>query len=290
MAEAVSGLDNRDYLRSWIERRYKSGPKIVILGVGSIGDILQITAVLRIIREKFPAGEIGLLHHSPAPSTVLQGNGNIDSVAVANLYDYDQIKRPFVKRVRPDLVVEVEGLTYNLTHTLAPLMLRHPDLQAVLPESFFSKAVKAQEFWKTDPPIPHPKVKFARPKKSRDIQFLDVLGETGNLPIDRHGALDFFPEPGDAVAIDLFALRKPYVSMQRGVDTDIRNWARLAGRRPTKLLPKLALEETCDCFSVEIWPSFKSARRTMNESRASTKTCAVAPRAAKAASFISQGP
>src|ERR1700743_2475290 len=42
---ATFGLSNRDYLRAWIAKRYECGPKIVVIGMGSIGDILQITPV-----------------------------------------------------------------------------------------------------------------------------------------------------------------------------------------------------------------------------------------------------
>jgi ADP-heptose:LPS heptosyltransferase len=243
--QAIAGLENRDQLRSWIKHRYEGGPKIVVLGLGSVGDVLQITPVLRALRERFPAAEISLLHRSPAARMVLQGNRNVDSITIANSYQFEQIKKAVRDEGAADLVVEIENISYILTYTPAPLTLRHPDLRAVLPDSFFATATAAQELWKRHPPLlPHREVRFVWPWEWKDFQYLDVLGATGNLSIDRHSALDFFTEPADAIAIASFTPKKSYVTVQNGVDAAVKNWARVTGRQPTKLLPTATWEET----------------------------------------------
>jgi ADP-heptose:LPS heptosyltransferase len=242
---AIAGLDNRDYLWSWTTRRYEGGPKIIVLGVGSIGDILQITPVLRALREKYPAGEISLLHHNPAARIVLQGNRNTNSIAVADSRHFEQVKEAVRNEGAADLVAEIESVSYILTYTPAPLTLRHPDLAAAFPESFFATATAAQALRRGHLSAdPSQEVKFVRSKEAKDLQYLDVLGTTGNLSIDRHSALDFFTEPGDAVAIDLVMPEKPFVTVQNGVDSYVMNWSRLTGRRPTKLLPMSTWKET----------------------------------------------
>ncbi len=243
--QAIAGLDNRDYLRSWTKRRYEGGPKIVVLGIGSVGDVLQITPVLRAMREKFPAAEISLLHRSPAASTVLDGNCNVDSITIASSYQFDEIKRAVRDEGAADLVVEIECVSYIITYTPAPLALRHSELCAVLPDSFFADATAAQAPWKRHPPVyPRRNARFAWPTEWKDFQYLDVLGATGNLSIDRYSALDFFIEPDDTVTFDPGTMGKSYITVQSGVDTAVRNWSRATGRRPTKLLPIATWEET----------------------------------------------
>jgi ADP-heptose:LPS heptosyltransferase len=83
-----------------------------------------------------------------------------------------------------------------------------------------------------------------RSEKIKHFHYLDVLGASGNLLIDRHSVLDFFPEAGDAVAVGLFAPKKPYVTVQNGVDSDVMRWSRMMGQRPTKLLPASTWQET----------------------------------------------
>jgi ADP-heptose:LPS heptosyltransferase len=242
---AIVSLDNRDYLRSWIERRYEGGPKVIVLAIGSIGDILQITPALRALREKLPAAEICLLHRSLAAGTVLQGNRNIDCVAVADRYHFDEITTSVREEGAADLVVEIVNISFILTYTPAPLELRHPELSAVFPESFFAAAAAAQESWKRHPPIyPRREARFVWPEEWKQFQYLDVLGATGNLPIDRYSALDFVIAPEDMTAIELFKLKRPYVTVQNGIDAFVVNWSRATGQRPTKLLPKTTWEET----------------------------------------------
>lgn len=242
---AIGGLDNRRYLRLWTKRRYEGGPKIVVLGMGSVGDILQITPVLRALREKFAAAEICLLHRSPLAAMILQGNRNVDSIAVADSFHFQKVKDAVRDEGAADLVVEIASISYVLTYTPAPLVLRHPDLRAVLPEAFFAAATAAQELWNHIPPIfPRREAKFVWPPKWNEYHYLDVLGTTGNLPIDRYSALDFVMEPGDSAVLDLAGPNKPYVTVQNGVDADVMTQARTTGLRPTKLLPKATWTET----------------------------------------------
>jgi ADP-heptose:LPS heptosyltransferase len=85
---------------------------------------------------------------------------------------------------------------------------------------------------------------FSPPEEDEGLHYLDVLGATGNLPIDRRSALDFFTAPGDAAAIEQALPKTRYVTVQNGVDSDVMNWSRAAGRRPTKLLPGATWEAT----------------------------------------------
>jgi ADP-heptose:LPS heptosyltransferase len=239
---AVRGLDNGDYLTSWIRRRFEGGPKIVVLGVGSIGDVLQITPLLRALRGKFPRADISLLHGSRLAETVLQGNPNLDSVTRADAPHFKQVKKAVRDEGAADLVVDVEGISCVVTYTLAPPALRHPDLSAACPESFFAAAASAREFWKRH----HPVVSRRESRcaaQARDVHYLNVMGATANLPIGRDSALDFFTEPTDTVAINRVTSEGPYVTVQNGVDSEVMRWSHALARRPTKLLPPPVLKE-----------------------------------------------
>jgi glycosyl transferase family 9 (putative heptosyltransferase) len=195
---------------------------------------LQITPLLRALRGKFPGAEMSLLHGSPLAGTVLQGNPNLDSVTLADAPHFEQVKRAVRDEGAADLVVEVEGISCVVTYTPAPRALRHPDLTAAFPESFFAAAASAREFWKRHHPV-FPGVD--RAAQARDIHYLDVMGATANLPIGRDSALDFFTEPGDIGAINLVTPERPYVTVQNGVDSEVMRWSHALARRPTKLLP-----------------------------------------------------
>ena len=241
----IRGLENRAYLRSWIERRFVGGPKIVVLGMGSIGDVLQITPLLRALKNSLPTAEIVLLHHSRIAETVLHGNPNVASIALADARQFDQVKKAVREEGAADLVVEVASTVFVVTYTAAPSALRHPRLGAVFSEAFFASATAAQ--------VRHNGQLAARPAGEFKLltagecmqqHYLDVIGTTSNLPIDRYSSLDFVCDADAAAAFEFFRSHQPYVTVQNGVDKDVANWSRAMGRRPTKLLPEVIWHET----------------------------------------------
>jgi len=89
-------------------------------------------------------------------------------------------------RAAPDLVVEIEGIRCIVTYTPAPLALRHPELRAGFPRIFFAAAAAAKELCKGQHPgFPRREVKSMRSQETKNFHYLDVLGATGNLSIDR---------------------------------------------------------------------------------------------------------
>jgi hypothetical protein len=239
---ATAGLDNRAYLRGWTQRRHAGGPKIVVLAMGSVGDILQITPVLRALRAMCPTAEICLLHRSPAAAMVLEGNGHIDSIGTASADHFAEVTRAVRDHGAADLVVDIASISYIVTYTPAPRALRHPEMRASLPDSFLAAAAAARAPWARHPPVfPRRDPAFAWPAEWAGWHYLDVLGTTGNLPIDRHSALDFATGPDDAAGPT--PPRGRYVTVQNGVDATVRKWARVAGMLPTKLLPPATWRE-----------------------------------------------
>ena len=235
---ATGSLENRDYLKGWITGRYENGPKIVVIGMGSIGDILQITPVLRALREKMPTAQICVLHRSPIAKTVLLGNPHINSVAAADFFQFAQIKRAIESEGAADMAIEIQSISYIATYVRAPKELRHPDFDRMMPDDAFAKAEAFRASWqKEKPPLPAPGEMFSWPVAWRDYQFLDILGLTSGLPINRTAALEFYTAAGDEDILKQISTGHPVVTIQNGADTDVVNWSRATGQRATKLLP-----------------------------------------------------
>jgi ADP-heptose:LPS heptosyltransferase len=235
---ATFNLENRDYLRSWITDRYASGPKIVVIGMGTIGDILQITPVLKTLREKMPTAHICLLHRSAIAETVLQGNPHINSVSHADFFQFSQIKRAVQTEGAADMALEIQSVSYIVTTVRAPKALRHPDFDRLMPEDIFAQSESFRALWQKDlPPLPRAGENFAWPENWRACQFLDILGKTSGLPIDRDAMLDFYTNSADEGVLKQLPVGRPVVTIQNGADTDVVKWSRATGRRATKLLP-----------------------------------------------------
>jgi ADP-heptose:LPS heptosyltransferase len=242
---AIAGLDNRAYLENWIYQRYTTGIKIVVLGMGSIGDVIQITPVLRAMREKFPDAQICLIHRCQDAKSILYDNPYVNWISSTGAYTFSQIKLAVQTAGSADLVVEVVSAKYTINYKRAPVPSRHPDFDKIAPDVFFVTAEKGQQFWaEPSPSFQQPNGKFAWPEIWKPYHFLDVMGMTGNLPITRFSDLDFYTHPNDEHILKILPKGKPIIAIQNGVDIDVLNWAKATGQRATKLLPQETLVNT----------------------------------------------
>ncbi len=248
---AIERLQDSDNLRSWVVGRASSRPKIIVMGTGSIGDVLQITPVLRVMREMFPTAQIALLHRSLIAKKILRGNPNVDVIVQeADFYAFDQIKRSVETEGAVDLIVDVQSVTYRITYTVAPPEMRHPDIDRVITPEFLAKAEAARDFWRDAPTQKlDAQNKCAWSSIWRGRHFLDALGATGNLPIGRNSPLDFYIEDGADAILRRFPQGHVFVTVQNGVDADVMNWSRVTGQYPTKLLPLAIWREVVQLLS-----------------------------------------
>jgi len=232
---AIRMLACREGLKGWPSAR--SVPRILLLGMGSVGDVLQITPALRVFREKFPAAKICLLHRSPAAATVLRGNPNVDLVATADFHQFDLIREAVKQDGAADLVVDIRSIDFLLAYTPAPPHLRSPAFSAVMPQEFFDTAEAAFRNWVRPHAVRPADGRYEWPKEFRGITYLDVMGRLGNLPIHSRSALDFHIGNEANAILKAIPQDKPFITVQSGVDADVVGWAKVTGQRPTKLLP-----------------------------------------------------
>lgn len=236
MAALCSMADGRA-IEAWLSDR--SRPHILVIGMGSIGDALQITPVLRELKNKLPSASIAVLHRSASAKVVLKNNPYLDLVATGDFSDFENIKQAMVEEGGVDLIVEIRSMSFMLTYTRAPEHLRHPIFDAAFTDNFFKSAEAARWNWDAPHPCRKPNGSYAWPEKWHKITYLDVLGMMGNLPIDARSKLDFIPsEPAAAIVETLQLLQeKKIVTVQTGVDADVLGWAAATEQRPTKLMP-----------------------------------------------------
>lgn len=232
---AISNLDNCNVLTSWLTDR--AHPHIVVMGMGSVGDVLQITPVLRALKEKCPTAEIAVLHRSPAAKTVLKNNPHVSTVAKVDFHHFDAVIKAVKVEGAADLIVEIRSMSFILSYISAPPNLRHRDFNASFPESFFTTAETVRRRWITPRGYQKPNGKFAWVEQWKDITYLDALGMIGNLPIHAQSNLDFFIEAKSENVLAELPSDMPVITVQTGVDADVMNWAAATGQRPTKLLP-----------------------------------------------------
>lgn len=249
---ALSKLKSKHYLFSWAKERYDSGPKIIILGAGSVGDLLQITPVIKAISHKLPTAQICLLHRSSAAQDILQHNPYLKMIDFADFNTFDRIKRVVKKHGYADLVVEVESVSYFVSYTCAPKHLRHAELNAQMPESFFQAAESQLKHWRAANPASQVNGQFCTSKAYKNVHYLDILGITSQLPINRFSNLDFYLNSKISEDISDFFLTNPRViTIHHGVDADVMLWSRVTKMLPTKMLMATTLKDVVSLLRAE---------------------------------------
>jgi hypothetical protein len=236
---AISDLQNREYLAAWAEDDVTDSVRIIILGTGSVGDVLQTTPIIRALREKLPRAKICLLHRCPVAQIILQNNQNVGSVARADFHHFTAIKHAVQNEGIADLIVEIKNISFIITYMRPPTHLRRPFVTKLLPDEFFATAESALHQWQKKLPVfPREDGKCSWPKEWQEFHILDVMGMTGNLAINRYSNLDFYCDPKAESIITKLPTAGRIITVQNGVDTDVTNWSRVLKRRATKLLPK----------------------------------------------------
>ncbi|MDE1901738.1 MAG: glycosyltransferase family 9 protein [Alphaproteobacteria bacterium] len=237
---AIRGLESRAAFDAWLSspaQPTERAPRIVIFGGGSIGDLFQITPILRAMRAKFPDGDIAFLHRSPAVKAILGNNPHINSIGFANFSAAARLRDAVAREGVADLLLEIESGTYVAQYTRAPEALRAPSIAAVMPDAVFAQAAQALRDRRTRPDFRRADGTFAWPPQWSHHHFLETLGATTGLPIDRNSDLDFDIAPQDGQFAASVVAGHKVITVQNGVDDAVAKWAHVTGRQATKLMP-----------------------------------------------------
>lgn len=239
---SIEKIENNSILASWIKHRYDNGPKIIVIGTGSLGDALQMTPLLRALHHYLPTAEICLLHKSKSALKVLKNNPYLKSLSHADFDSFSRIKKAVKTRGFADLVIEVESVTYLVSYVCAPMSLQHKDLIEKMPTMFFDNVKERLEKWRTIQPFSRninnlSEITFAPSTLYKDIHFLDLMSQTSGLSIDRFSSLDFQLERASENILNSLPKDKKYITVQNGVDPDVMKWGKATQLRPTKMLP-----------------------------------------------------
>lgn len=111
---------------------------IVLFGVGSYGDVLQITPLLSSLKQKFHDKSLVLIHNDPTGKMLLNADPRITHYLQLNAEDHRLLKKLLTEK-HYDLMVECR---YVITYTLPP----HSRLSAK-EKKFIHRAKRLQENW-----------------------------------------------------------------------------------------------------------------------------------------------
>jgi len=240
----IRNLENADYLESWITDA-NSTPRVLVTGSGSLGDILQMTPLLRALKQHIPDARICVLHLFPGVKMMLKGNPYIESAAQATFQQMAELTRAVKEEGAADLAVDIGSVVYIIQYARAPQHLRHAEIDAVMSDDFFARAANALGPRQAQIEIfPRKEAALVWPQELKDIHILDVMGKTANLPISSTSDLDFFVDKKDEAILKLIPENARIVTIHTGADANVMHWMKTTGRRPTKLLPLKTWKET----------------------------------------------
>jgi ADP-heptose:LPS heptosyltransferase len=238
----ISPLDNKENLQLWRHSNKDRVPRIIIFGTGSIGDLLQATPLIRVLRNLFPTAEICFLHRSIHAKTILGHNPYLNSVSWANFVVAQRLDFLLFRAGFADLMIEIESGSYCCSCSFAPASSCHPFITDYFSNIKREEMSKALQKLKNLPNFQNQQGNFIWNKEWKKLHFLDIMGQTTGLPLNRYETLDFFPQ-GDLSQFPEIPLAKSYVTIHNSVDEAVYGWAKITKKYPTKLLPLRTCQE-----------------------------------------------
>jgi len=212
-----------------VETRAKQGPVVLVFGLGSFGDVTQITSLLRALRGRFPKAQVVLLHndligaglvkHSPFVDEYIRLRGTLQAVF-----------RALLKPDAWDLIVECR---YVIKYTLPP----KPRLSAE-EIAFVESAQAVQKEWlPLVQNFPFDNDRLWRAAKEEGWSMYDLMANTAGLPQENLEALQIDP-PAEKPLLDAFGLPENYVVVSNSAE-----WLTLQSSLWTKCLPHPRMRE-----------------------------------------------
>jgi len=103
-------MDERDALVCALEtlrgERGVQPPRLLVYGLGSFGDALQLTPLLRCLRRRFAQAELTLIHHHSLVAALFARNADIDRLIVLPSPAHEAMRSMVRAEALADLIVE----------------------------------------------------------------------------------------------------------------------------------------------------------------------------------------
>jgi ADP-heptose:LPS heptosyltransferase len=212
-----------------IETHARQGPVVLVFGLGSFGDVTQITALLRGIRNRFPKAQVLLLHNDLLGASLMKHSPFVD--------EYIRLRGTLQAYLRAllspeawDLIVECR---YVIKYTLAPKSRLSPEEIA-----FVESAQAGQKEWlPLVQNFPFDNDRLWREAKERGWSMYDLMAHTAGLPQEDFEALQIDP-PTEKPSLDAFGLPDRYAVVSNSAE-----WLSLQSSLWTKCLPHARIRE-----------------------------------------------
>jgi ADP-heptose:LPS heptosyltransferase len=204
-------------------------PRIAVLGVGGLGDILDMTPLLDALSARFPSCELYALHTNPLVREILGPWALLSGVFVLPHSARDGFIEHFSKTDHFDMIVDFR----YVAHCIRCVGSR-------VPEDFFEAADDAIRPWLKYLTIwPAMINTLEREAHASGHNVYSLMGATSGLSIGIEPPLHFVPPPS-AFSILTSIPERPYVTVHNGIDRNMDEY--MEGRPATKMLPLITWE------------------------------------------------
>ncbi len=212
-----------------IERESQTGQVILVFGLGSYGDVIQITPLLRSLRKTFPQATFILVHSDSLGSKLLESVSYLKKhIRIPAGYHY--LLRNKLKEHSYDLLVECR---YVIKYTLSirPRFNRE-QLQ------FIEDAQKIQTGWLGKVQnFPYDNDFLCREARAAGWSMYELMAHTSGFPDEDFEALQI-DLPDQETALARFSLPSDYIVVSNAAE-----WLPLQGSLWTKSLPHARMRE-----------------------------------------------
>ena len=212
-----------------IQKEAQQSPIVLVFGLGSYGDVIQITPLLRALKRKFPEARIILVHPDLLGSTLLESATYLDRyIRIPSGYHY--LLRSKLKNGEYDLIVECR---YVVKYTLAP----NPRLNEKH-IAFIRAAQDAQKPWLgLVQNFPFDNDRIWRQAKSKGWSMYDLMAHTSGFPGEDFETLHLDP-PRNKPSTAKFSFPASYIVVSNSAE-----WLPLQSHLWTKSLPHTKMRE-----------------------------------------------
>src|ERR1700688_258420 len=229
-----------DRLLSFKPKPDENSVRVLVMGVGGIGDVLSTIVVATALKQLLAPCEIYVAHTSGAVQVIATGNNNITASHTITHRNFEPLQEALAKLDLMDLIVDYHYCVRYIRTASHRIEQRLPLVHFLAAASAVRPFVNMLNWW------PVGNNMLCQLAERLDLSAMDIAGVTGCLDINDNTAVPLLLKATDhriSAALENAHGRK-YVTVHNGVDNDsLRNLAFDNAVQPTKLLPMAIWKE-----------------------------------------------